>query len=197
MGVLQLLTYVDSQPSLEYLRANGFLGYTYVYSAIPMTVNGYMLGAQHNCYFGSYSNRRVIVAPVNDKAAYITSTDALGNYVAGYVGVNTYHNGYYYYENTFEGYHSNIESYNSLAELLADADLLLGNYDITYRLTNCTAPDAPTRATVGATVNVDFSFPTGYGIVNPSTDVYVTNNGVVVPSTYANGILTFTMPNPS
>ena len=74
---------------------------------------------------------------------------------------------------------------------------LLGKYPITYRLTNCTANDAPTEATVGDTVNVPFTFPNNYGFPNPSTDVYVTNNGVLIPSTYANGTLTFTMPDPS
>lgn len=71
------------------------------------------------------------------------------------------------------------------------------NYPITYRLTNCTAPSAPTEASVGDTVNVPLQFTTGYGIVNPSSDVYVTNNGVVVPSQYSDGVLTFTMPDPS
>lgn len=68
---------------------------------------------------------------------------------------------------------------------------------ITYRLTNCTAPSAPTEAVIGDTVTVPLQFSSGYGIVNPSSDVYVTNNGVVVPSQYSNGVLTFTMPNPS
>lgn len=69
-------------------------------------------------------------------------------------------------------------------------------YNISYRLTNCSAPDAPQSANIGDTVNVNFTFPEGFGIVN-SSDVYVTNNGVVVPSSYANGRLTFTMPDPS
>ena len=34
-------------------------------------------------------------------------------------------------------------------------------------------------------------------VINPTTDAYVMNNGVLVPSTYANGVLTFTMPDPS
>lgn len=70
-------------------------------------------------------------------------------------------------------------------------------YIITYRLTNCTAPSAPTEAIIGETVTVPFQFTSGYGIVNPLSDVYVTNNGVVVPSQYSNGVLTFTMPDPS
>lgn len=91
---------------------------------------------------------------------------------------------------------SNLDMYGSREE----ARIALGFYDaypITYRLTNCTAPTAPAEAAIGATVTVSFQFTTGYGIVNPSSDVYVTNNGVVIPSSYANGMLTFTMPDPS
>lgn len=69
-------------------------------------------------------------------------------------------------------------------------------YPITYRLTNCTAPSAPDEAAVGDTVTVPFVFEDGYGIVNDA-NVFVTNNGVVIPSTYANGHLTFTMPDPT
>lgn len=68
--------------------------------------------------------------------------------------------------------------------------------NITYRDTNCTH-SGPTEAIIGDTVTVNYTFPEGYGIVNPSSDVYVTNNGVLIPSTYANGTLTFTMPDPS
>lgn len=70
------------------------------------------------------------------------------------------------------------------------------HYPITYRLTNCTAPDAPSEAVVGDTVSVPFVFPDGYGIVN-NENVYVTNNGVIVPSTYSDGVLTFEMPDPN
>lgn len=69
-------------------------------------------------------------------------------------------------------------------------------YPITYRLTNCTAPSAPSEALVGDTVTVPLVFSEGYGISN-TENVYVTNNGVLVPSTYSNGTLTFTMPDPS
>ncbi len=72
-----------------------------------------------------------------------------------------------------------------------------GEFEISYRLTNCSAPTAPQSASIGDTVNVDFTFPEGYGIVNSSSDVYVTNNGAVIQSSYSNGRLTFTMPDPS
>lgn len=70
-------------------------------------------------------------------------------------------------------------------------------YPITYRLTNATAPDAPTEAEIGDTVTVDLEFPEGYGIVNPQTDIYVTCNGVTVQSSYSAGRLVFTMPDPT
>lgn len=69
-------------------------------------------------------------------------------------------------------------------------------YSITYRLTNATAT-GPNEATVGDTVTVPLTFTEGYGVVNPSTDAYVTCNGVLVPSTYSNGQLVFIMPDPS
>ncbi len=69
-------------------------------------------------------------------------------------------------------------------------------YPITYRLTNASASSAPTEAAIGDTVNASFAFPSGYGIAN-SNNVYVMNNGVIIPSTYSNGTLTFTMPDPT
>lgn len=70
------------------------------------------------------------------------------------------------------------------------------NYPITYRLTNATTT-GPNEAAVGDTVTVPLTFPEGYGVVNPSSDAYVTCNGVLVPSTYSDGQLVFTMPDPS
>lgn len=69
-------------------------------------------------------------------------------------------------------------------------------YPITYRPTNISFPNAPTEAVVGNTVVVPVTFPDGYGLANPD-DLYVQCNGVLVPSTYENGQLTFTMPDPS
>lgn len=69
-------------------------------------------------------------------------------------------------------------------------------YPITYRLTNATTT-GPNEAAVGDTVTVPLTFPEGYDVVNPSSDAYVTCNGVLVPSTYSNGQLVFTMPDPS
>lgn len=81
-----------------------------------------------------------------------------------------------------------VDYYNSRDEALA----ALGVVPITYRDTNCTH-NGPNRASAGSTVNVTYTFPDGYGIANNS-DIYVTNNGVIIPSSYSNGMLTFTMP---
>lgn len=90
------------------------------------------------------------------------------------------------------------EPLDSFSAVISALNLVPYNrFPITYRLTNCTAPSAPTEAVVGDTVTVPLSFNSGYGIVNPSSDIYVTNNGVLVPSSYSDNILTFTMPDPS
>lgn len=92
----------------------------------------------------------------------------------------------------FDGYFTSRES------LVAAALELVPSYPsvpITYRLTNATTT-GPSEATVGDTVTVPLVFPSNYGVVN-SSNAYVTNNGVVIPSSYSNGVLTFTMPNPS
>lgn len=92
-----------------------------------------------------------------------------------------------------------IPVYTSQEEALRAMDDGIWNsirYPITYRPTNCSFPGAPTEAAIGDIVVVPVSFPDGYGLVNES-NIYVTNNGVVIPSSYSNGQLTFTMPDPS
>lgn len=90
-----------------------------------------------------------------------------------------------------------VDLFDSYADAYTALSAYEAGYPITYRLTNCTAPTAPTEAAVGTTVTVVPQFTSGYGVVNPSSDAYVTNNGVVIPSSYSNGTLTFTMPDPS
>lgn len=102
-----------------------------------------------------------------------------------------------YIENTqmYQEEYNVIDYFNTQEEALA----ALGyntKYPITYRLTNCTAADAPAEAAVGETVVVPIEFPDGYGLANTG-DIYVQCNGTVVLSTYENGQLTFTMPDPS
>lgn len=90
-------------------------------------------------------------------------------------------------------------TFNSISEGIEAIDNYVppsATYPITYRVVNCETPTAPTSARVGDNVTVIPSFTSGYGIVNPS-DIYVTCNGVTIPSTYSNGVLTFTMPDPS
>lgn len=87
--------------------------------------------------------------------------------------------------------------YTTLDEGLQSITITGIDYPITYRLTNTTPIYAPSSAAIGEIVNATFTFPYGYGIANPMTDIYVTNNGVIVPHTYSNGTLTFTMPSPS
>ena len=90
-----------------------------------------------------------------------------------------------------------IDAFNTSSEALQAMGISMpGKYPITYRPTNCSFPNAPAKAAVGDTVVVPVVFPDGYGLVNDS-NIYVTNNGVVIPSTYTNGQLTFTMPNPA
>lgn len=76
--------------------------------------------------------------------------------------------------------------YNSWEELFPGLPII-------YRDTNC-SHNGPDLGIPGNVVTVNYTFPEGYGIANPSADVYVTNNGVAIPSQYSNGVLTFTMP---
>ena len=93
--------------------------------------------------------------------------------------------------NMLVDYYDNYQdAYNAISQYLVTG------YPITYRLTNATTT-GPSEANVGDTVTVPLTFPDGYGVVNPSSDAYVTCNGVLVPSTYSNGQLVFTMPDPN
>lgn len=95
-----------------------------------------------------------------------------------------------------DGIYADLTEYTIADGIAATGVSAHGALPITYRPTNCSFPNAPTEAEVGDTVNVHVTFPEGYGLVNES-NIYVTNNGVVIPSTYSNGQLTFTMPDPS
>lgn len=140
--------------------------------------------------------------------AATTRTGVSDRYITNsFVGSNTGTTIYYYmrwsgsdYPDAYPG-PAYFRDFSSEADLFAAIDD--GSWDnqpvtypITYRPTNCSFPNAPTEAAVGDTVTVPVAFEEGYGIVNPS-DIYVTCNGVSVPSTYNNGTLTFTMPDPS
>lgn len=64
---------------------------------------------------------------------------------------------------------------------------------IKYRLTNCTAPNAPMYAAPGQTVAVQLVIASGFQIMSPD-DVYVENNGEKIPSSFVNNTITFVMP---
>lgn len=103
--------------------------------------------------------------------------------------------------NNWDGLYTGIYSvstFDTINEFIQASNIrpITDTFTITYRDTNCTH-SGPDEASIGDTVTVSFQFTSGYGIVNPSSDVYVTNNGVVIPSQYSNGVLTFTMPDPS
>lgn len=153
-----------------------------------------------------------------DEPVYKTGYNA-GYATAHSSGVNKIGDDYYYsciggpyyvfnssytgtYSFTLQDNLSDVTQFNTVSEMLVAVENAgirpyQSEYPITYRLTNCTAPTAPSEAAAGDTVTVPLSFTSGYGIVNPSSDIYVTNNGVLVPSTYFDGTLTFTMPDPS
>lgn len=100
------------------------------------------------------------------------------------------------YDSYFLTYNSGFNYIYGLYESIEAAYTALGIFDastITYRLTNCSAPSAPESANSGDTVSVNFVPVEGYGFIT-SSDVYVTNNGVVIPSTLSGNTLTFTMP---
>lgn len=126
------------------------------------------------------------------------------NYVRQYrveTAVSGYPGYFYYGESVGSGSYSRpnpdmipFNSLNEAMELIGEQ--FVETYPITYRPTNCSFPGAPTEAAVGSTVVVPVAFPDGYGLVNES-NIYVTNNRVAIPSTYSDGQLTFTMPNPT
>lgn len=64
---------------------------------------------------------------------------------------------------------------------------------IKYRLTNCSATNAPQYASPGQTVAVHLTIASGFQIMSPD-DVYVENNGEKIPSSFVNNTITFVMP---
>ncbi len=163
---------------------------------------GISSGIAYGCYYSySESNYQFMFLSNTVLQALVAETNGSTKNLITQQDINMpYSNIYYYYQGTLipSAYIvSEIPIYNSRNEALEAFAAGVSSHPITYRLTNCTAPSAPTEATVGDTVTVPFQFTSGYGIVNPSSDLYVTNNGVVVPSQYSNGVLTFTMPDPS
>lgn len=67
---------------------------------------------------------------------------------------------------------------------------------ITYYLTNCSAPSAPTSVQPGGTVSFPVTVSPGYNIFNPvqGGSISVYQGDVYIPFTFENGQLTFTAP---
>lgn len=188
----QLLIDNDDTSQLEYYFEYGFIHI----NSVPF--NFRMIG---NNYFLSSGTRNIYYIPEGPDDFTDSYSILLGNRI--------YNGTFYSFFTTVRNVWTplpftgifNIEESSSVAELHSILDSLnikytMNVHPITYRDTNCTH-SGPDEATIGDTVNVDYTFPDGYGIVNPQSDIYVTNNGVVIPSSYANGRLTFTMPDPS
>lgn len=178
----------EAQAFKESVLSGGLLVYDLVQAGYPESDVYYVCDSDQSCTiaatangFYRYGTGRVVQINDNATPSYIYTSFRFDSSTPEWINLRPI---------------SGIDTFATQQEAY---DAIIGNYKypITYRLTNCSAPTAPVEAAVDDTVNVDFVFPEGYGIVNPSSDIYVTNNGVTVTSSYANGRLTFTMPDPS
>lgn len=84
-------------------------------------------------------------------------------------------------------YNSQQEAYDAISQAVS------GYYPITYHLTNCTAPDAPTEARNGSDVVISITPSQGY-ILRSSGVSVVDSNGVSVPYIVQGNQIAFTMP---
>lgn len=199
MGSYAFIPYVADR-SLQSIQSNGLVVYRQV-STDPQNDSAFISANDTRTVVAFYGTHRVIASErvMSGTLSYF-SDSVRGSIEVASTGVQ--HTRYKYgYSNVNLTYDftilAGIQPYNSLKEVLDAFDELFGIiYPITYRPTNCSFPGAPVEALVGDTVIVPVSFPDGYGLANES-NIYVTNNGVAIPSTYSNGQLTFTMPDPS
>lgn len=174
------------------------------YGSASNGTQGKIASDMEGCYVGIignniYAKSRVNMATVYLSNSYYSSIYGTTNAVSINLSNLSDNNWYYNNFNTSVATCSTnntiyVQRYTNLQEFLNSSVTVL--YPITYRDTNATH-SGPDSASPGDVVSVDYTFADGYGIVNPSTDIYVTNNGVIVPSSYSNGTLTFTMPDPS
>lgn len=175
-----------------------------------LIANGIFVGHNSQYNFDLYvsANKTAYMLAYNDGGPIRTVPFSLLPNTTAYLTYHTatvttvplftqYGDTYSYFTTSVINTNMQLVPFNSMSEAVSFLTSFRVEYPITYRLTNCSAPDAPTEAAIGDTVTVPFQFTSGYGIVNPSSDVYVTNNGVVVSSQYSNGVLTFIMPDPS
>lgn len=176
----------DSQRNALELVVSGNLrmnNYDYIASSVDTDYCGVYVSG--NSYYVGYNKHNSVTYnayynPPNGAIIQIPSDE--GVYISDYA--NSRAN----LPTFFEPYASYQELYDALADIR--------RYPITYRPTNSSFPNAPVEGVVGSDVVVPVSFPDGYGLANPE-NIYVQCNGVVVPSTYENGQLTFVMPDPS
>lgn len=147
----------------------------------------------------TYGNRYVYVA---------LSTD--GSTPEGYSGLNigldgtsvSVGNGWF----SIKGdYNLTLTDATALVNIYESKEAFIGavttetRYPITYYPTNVTLSPAPSEAAVGDTVTVGVTVPDGYSIRDPSSNIVVRNNGVIVPHVWngTNSQFTFIMPDPS
>lgn len=80
----------------------------------------------------------------------------------------------------------------------AMSDYIAVYYPITYQYTNSTV-SGPSEAAVGDTVTVSAVPNNNYGITDPASQIFVTNNDVAVAYDWnpTTNTITFTMPDPS
>ena len=181
-------TIISSPSYLRYFISSTSIVYFGAYNKI---INDYLW---HYCHYASSISTYVSyidkVGSVFDNTIRTTTTGTFlsdrGIYVSEAIP----------FTNDLELTVSSFDTENDLYQAFEEAIFGSTSFPITYRLTNATTT-GPDEAAVGDTVTVPLTFPEGYGVVNPSTDAYVTCNGVLVPSTYSNGQLVFTMPDPS
>lgn len=197
MGSYLVLPYTDDF-SLSNIESLGVECYSY-------TAHDHTLYVKHvadnntTTIIGFYGNHRVIAALniMSGSLSHFTHIGSSDETIITFTSVSATRYNYGYSDIEFDNISPVVESYSSKDELFRAFDAIMRvAYPITYRLTNCTAPDAPTEAAVGDSVSVSFVYTEGYGITD-NTNVYVTNNGVIVPSTYSDGVLTFEMPDPN
>lgn len=116
------------------------------------------------------------------------NTIVVGGYTYRYILFNLPSN--YLFELATTNYSSALDFINAVYGI---------TFPITYYPTNVTFDPAPSSAVVGDIVTVGVFVPDGYTIRNPSSNIVVRNNGIIVPHTWdaTTSHLTFEMPNPS
>ena len=188
------LTYDEA--SCRYIRDNGLLLQGTTTSNRFIAKGADIAGVKLAAY--SVANGRVyyiLAAPGTFSVANSTTGD-LTDSVNRSAEWSAYHESPFYASNgLLSSLSLNIDLFDSEEEALRALEIAY-TFPLTYRPTNCSFPNAPLEADVGDTVTVQVVFDEGYQLGNPS-DIYVTCDGNPVESTYSNGTLTFTMPDPS